>query len=161
MLDLVNDEFTSPENVKEIVKRWTEHAALSDSSSSVAKRPNSASEHEVMSASFFTQTKILLNRQGKLVMRDPTLYLGRMIAFLASNLFFCIVYVASRDRTQGHVISRMFNMMWCVGTPVTSRSHHRITLSRQKMKWLTHHRFLCMCVVLGINGVDRGVHTKP
>jgi hypothetical protein len=40
--------------------------------------------------------------------RDPTLYIGRMVMFLCSMIFFAIIYVKARDRVQGQVLARMW-----------------------------------------------------
>ena len=53
------------------------------------------------------QTWCLLRKLCKLTYKDPTLYLGRAVAFLLANSFFAVVYIRARDVKQEQIVSRM------------------------------------------------------
>jgi len=44
--------------------------------------------------------------------RDPTLYIGRMVMFLNMCVFFAIIYVKCRDRVQTQVLARVWLCLW-------------------------------------------------
>ena len=48
-----------------------------------------------------------------LAIRDPTVYVSRMVVFFVSCIFFSIVYLKSRERTQAQVLQRMWLLLWC------------------------------------------------
>ena len=47
-----------------------------------------------------------------LAIRDPTVYVSRMVVFFVSCIFFSIVYLKSRERTQAQVLQRMWLLLW-------------------------------------------------
>mmetsp|Transcript_19713 Transcript_19713/g.49424 ORF Transcript_19713/g.49424 Transcript_19713/m.49424 type:complete len:298 (+) Transcript_19713:1-894(+) len=59
----------------------------------------------------------LFRRHGVITVRDPTLYIGRMVMFLNACIFFAIIYVKCRDRVQDQVLARVWLCLWHLGVP--------------------------------------------
>jgi ABC-type multidrug transport system ATPase subunit len=120
-LDLVNDDFAPPEEVKAICDKWHDSddrkKGLSriDSSSQLSSMSDSATGGDRVNV--LQQVAILFRRQSLLVMRDPMLYIGRAFVFLFSNIYFAIVYIKSRDRDQDQVLNKMWLTIWFIGVP--------------------------------------------
>ena len=60
---------------------------------------------------------VMLNRHAKLVVKDPVLYLARMMIFFMANLYFSLVYIEARTRTQDQVLNRLWLCVWFIGVP--------------------------------------------
>jgi len=60
-----------------------------------------------------------LHKEMLLITRDPTLYTGRCLAFIFVGVFFSLVYLKSKDRTQGQVLQRAWLMTWSAGCPTS------------------------------------------
>ncbi|EOD21868.1 hypothetical protein EMIHUDRAFT_117010 [Emiliania huxleyi CCMP1516] len=110
MLELVNKDFRSPEAVGLVLDafRPTAGPAATHAFSPLPKTNQ---------APFPRQTWCLLRKLCKLTYKDPTLYLGRAVAFLLANSFFAVVYIRARVVKQEQIVSRMFLTMWLVGVP--------------------------------------------
>merc|ERR1711868_221965 len=52
-----------------------------------------------------------------LVVRDPTVYLSRVVAFFCGCMFFTFVYIKSRKREQNQVFNRLWLILWHIGVP--------------------------------------------
>ena len=100
MLELVNKDFRSPEAVGLVLDafRPTAGPAATHAFSPLPKTNQ---------APFPRQTWCLLRKLCKLTYKDPTLYLGRAVAFLLANSFFAVVYIRARDVKQEQIVSRM------------------------------------------------------
>ena len=46
-------------------------------------------------------------------------YIGRMVAFFCVGVFFALIYVKARARTQEYALQRLWMMMWFVGVPAS------------------------------------------
>lgn len=98
-LDLVNREFTDPEQVDRILGLWqTNESVFSEGrgqgNRQVTPLPDSA--EAVSQTSTIHEIGVLLRRHGALTLRDPTIYIGRAIVYLFSCAFFAVVYIKSR-----------------------------------------------------------------
>lgn len=60
---------------------------------------------------------ILMRRQALLSFRDPSLYTGRMLFYLLSNLFFAIVYIGVRRLEQDQIFPRVLLLNWFMSVP--------------------------------------------
>jgi ABC-type multidrug transport system ATPase subunit len=120
LLDLVNSEFTDPKSVTDILDAW-KGGSLVRSASSVNTNGTIADQEKKGDGkiSFMHEVTILLRRHGVLCVRDPMVYLGRAIVFIAAMAFFAIIYVKSRDREQGQVINKVFLTMWFFAIPTS------------------------------------------
>ena len=100
MLELVNKDFRSPEAVGLVLDafRPTAGPAATHAFSPLPKTNQ---------APFPRQTWCLLRKLCKLTYKDPTLYLGRAVAFLLANSFFAVVYIRARVVKQEQIVSRM------------------------------------------------------
>ena len=109
MLDLINKDFTSETEVDSVISKF----------SYVDMSPTTVSQPLKMhiTASVFYQTYSLLQKQLRVTYKDPTMYVGRMIAFFIMCTFFSIVYIQARSLEQEQIQNRMFVIMWYVGVP--------------------------------------------
>ena len=114
MVDLVNADFHDAAIVDGVVDAWSK-CEPPPTGSSIVKVHDV--ETELEECAFCRQLIVLLQRHGKLCVRDPLLYLGRMGIFLVATLFFAIVYVSARPTDQDQVMNRMWYIVWCIGMP--------------------------------------------
>eukprot|EP00928_Gymnodinium_smaydae_P004267 TRINITY_DN11472_c0_g2_i3.p1 TRINITY_DN11472_c0_g2~~TRINITY_DN11472_c0_g2_i3.p1 ORF type:complete len:648 (+),score=64.10 TRINITY_DN11472_c0_g2_i3:259-1944(+) len=109
-IELINSEFREREEVDAVVHAWgNRHAKEYTGWIDPLPRGINLKGHQ--------QLLTIFNRQVLLSVRDPTLYLGRMAAFLIANSFFSIVYWKARPREQAYVQARMFLLGWFVSVP--------------------------------------------
>jgi len=66
---------------------------------------------------WFVEVAVLFRRSLALALRDPTVYLSRVVVFLAAEIFFAIVYLESRQRNQSQVYNRFWLLIWHMGVP--------------------------------------------
>eukprot|EP00928_Gymnodinium_smaydae_P012432 TRINITY_DN14508_c0_g3_i1.p1 TRINITY_DN14508_c0_g3~~TRINITY_DN14508_c0_g3_i1.p1 ORF type:complete len:666 (-),score=125.47 TRINITY_DN14508_c0_g3_i1:59-2008(-) len=109
-IELINSEFKGREEVDRIVNKWGNRHAK-DYAGTLEPLPRG------IQLKGRQQFCTILSRQLLLSVRDPTLYLGRMAAFLIANTFFAIVYWKARPREQDYVHPRMFLLGWFVSVP--------------------------------------------
>jgi hypothetical protein len=64
---------------------------------------------------------ILLRRQGFSMIWDPTLYLGRCVAFLVVNLVCACVYWKAREVTQDQALNLLWLVIWLHVVPCCSK----------------------------------------
>lgn len=134
LLDIINADFTSDETVKQILDKWDIHGK-SDHIERI-KHMLSNVPQKVMNKSYsslryiapknmesfniyetFRQTTILMKRQLTISYRDPLVYTGRMFMILMSTVFFAVVYIHARTRTQAQALQRFYYILWCVSVP--------------------------------------------
>jgi len=110
MLELVNKDFRSAEAVARILEAFRPAAgpAATHAFSPLPKTNQ---------APFPRQVWCLLHKLCKLTYKDPTLYIGRAVAFLLANSFFAVIYIRARELKQEQLVSRMFLIMWFIGVP--------------------------------------------
>ena len=121
MLDLVNKDFSDEAHVYGVIDSWTQHGEPAHQrrihdvleSFDVVK----TTKGYEYSVNMFTQVLTMFQRHGKLAIRDPTLYSGRMLMFLITTVFFAIIYVKARERNQDQALQRMWFIIWIVGVP--------------------------------------------
>lgn len=138
-LNLINPDFVGADKAIECIASWKSYRATQDGTNTplapatstlahvpaVKGTPGSVSSLAALAnipsppkaASAVQTFSLLLRRQVKLVLRDPTQYTGRMIFYLLSNLFFAIVYVKVRDMDQTQIYPRFVLMVWFVSVP--------------------------------------------
>mmetsp|Transcript_10170 Transcript_10170/g.33454 ORF Transcript_10170/g.33454 Transcript_10170/m.33454 type:complete len:1546 (-) Transcript_10170:270-4907(-) len=111
-LDVVNADFTSPGSVKEVLDAWPKYAPTQQRRTPrpLAPRPQQAT--------FCGQTLTLLKRHAVLTVREPMLYTARMVVIFAVTVFFCVVYLESRQLTQVQIMQKAFYVFWFVCVPV-------------------------------------------
>lgn len=105
-ISLVNSEFVDRNEVDAVVAAWPKSSSAASSVAGIDKlvppaRPGALS-----------QTWTLLCRRTLLSIRDPTLYIGRMIIFLLANSFFAIIYIKAREREQQYALPKVFLTTW-------------------------------------------------
>lgn len=101
MLDIVNRDFTDPAEVDALIEEWANRGLIIHPPQ-LLPEPRSFE-----GVSLWRQSMTQLRRQTILSIRDPTIYFGRAIMFLFSTVFFAVVYIKCRDRTQDQVMSVM------------------------------------------------------
>jgi len=111
VLEVCSKDFAKPEEVDEVLDAWASHASVFEASSASAL----PSPH--VRAPFSRQVLLLLQRQGKLALKDPSLYTARMVILLVIGIFFPCVYIKTRDRVQDQILQRSFLVFWIVALP--------------------------------------------
>ena len=120
VLDLVNKDFTSASTVKKTLGKWAErrggapYGVEEKSEKDVTATPTNTSS----TSSFTKQLAVLTDRSFLVARREPLAYLVRLVANFVATLFFGIIYIKTRDKTQDQVISRTFFLMFCMGIPM-------------------------------------------
>jgi len=113
LLDSINADFTDADVVNNILEAWASHP-MRASSTGTSDIPTM---HVMTGQRLCSQVVVLLRRMVLLAVRDPTVYFSRLIACLFSCMFFALVYIKSRDRTQEQVLNRFWLIMWHLGVP--------------------------------------------
>jgi len=116
LLDIANPEFTEASAVEEVLRAWqTLGSGVPQPKLSGATEldpPPRPPQH-----SCFTHIRVLLKRHAILILRDPTMYTGRMVMNMISCCFFAVVYIKARERSQSQALNRLWMMIWFVGVP--------------------------------------------
>lgn len=110
MLNVVNSEFSDPKQVDDILDQYKPADNGCDHTGPLADISNKGT-------SIFSQTMTLVRRHGLITYRDPSMYVGRMAMFLAACIFFAVIYIESRKRSQDQVGQRMWLVLWFLGVP--------------------------------------------
>jgi len=110
MLELVNADFSEPATVDAVITAWQQRAPP-------LVAPLKADLPSPRRGNLCRETRRLLRRHSLLIVRDPTLYVGRMAAFMAAGCFFAIIYIKAREREQDQVLNRVFFLLWLGSVP--------------------------------------------
>ena len=110
MLNVVNAEFSDPKQVDEILNQFQQNDFGSNHTGPLGDVSSKGT-------SILTQTMTLVRRHGLITYRDPSMYVGRMIMFLVACIFFSVIYIESRSRSQDQVFARMWLVLWFLGVP--------------------------------------------
>jgi hypothetical protein len=119
-LDVVNPNFSGEELVDEILETWEVKMAFDG----VYENPNGEDSGEVgrvIRGGCARQLLILFRRQGFSMLWDPTLYLGRCMAFLVVNLVCACVYWKAREVTQDQALNLLWLVIWLHVIPCSSK----------------------------------------
>lgn len=116
MLDLVNRAFTEPERVDQVMAAWAAKAASEDLFGFLEEH-HKLPEKGQYGVGLLRMVGASFRRQALLVLRDPTMYTGRIVMFMLACSFFAIVYIKSRDRVQEQAFNRLWLLLWFVGVP--------------------------------------------
>lgn len=115
-LDLVNADFTSDEDVGKVLDSWEGHKQNNQQEEDL-EIVQQAPADEKSKVGIMTQCSVMLRRHTSIALRDPTLYLGRGLIFLFTNLFFSIIYIGQRQRDQDQVLNKVWLSIWFIGVP--------------------------------------------
>ena len=121
LLDVVNAEFTEPAKVVQILDKWESTGGrFSDHDNTteniVLRLPITTANQTV---GFYDQVKFITQRQLRIILTDPMIYMGRAVMFLILCSFFAVIYVKGRDRNQEQVLNRLWFCMWLLGVPTS------------------------------------------
>lgn len=128
-LDLINADFSSEEEVLNILEKWDESKPSREKNqlfgdvteSTMNNSTGSHSYHNFLKGetptSLDRQVMIMLRRQANLVIRDPTLYLGRILIFLGTNTVFALVYWKGRNYVQSAALAKTWVSIWFIAVP--------------------------------------------
>jgi len=108
-ISLVNSEFVGRAEVDAVVSAWPKSWGMACSMEGLAQLEPPARP------GVLSQCWTLLCRRFLLSIRDPTLYIGRIIIFLLANCFFSVIYIKAREREQQYAVARYFLTMWFLG----------------------------------------------
>ena len=118
LLDIINSEFTSMEQVESILDKWVVNEAKEMKSMNIGVGVSSELPISEMAELTFNQQFYFVGvRQVALIFWDPMLYLGRAVMFLFACTFFSIIYIKCRDREQDQVLNRLWLTVWFTGVP--------------------------------------------
>lgn len=132
-IELVNSEFAGREAVEDIVKAWG-RKHVKPPSLRVGPLPRG------ILAQNRQQIFTVLSRQALLSIRDPTLYLGRMGAFLIANSFFAMIYWMARPLHQEYAKPKFYLVGWFIAVPtlfaliVVFAANEEFILARKEIK---------------------------
>mgnify|MGYP001971004308 FL=1 len=110
MLNVVNSEFSDPKQVDEILDQYTPNDSGCDHTGPLEDVSGKGTN-------LFAQTMTLVRRHWIITYRDPSMYVGRMVMFLFACIFFGVIYIESRARSQEQVFARMWLVLWFLGVP--------------------------------------------
>lgn len=116
-LDLVNSDFSSEEEVTNILDTW-EKKNTAELHASMKVADNDDEQDGVAAGNrrdAIQDLKIMFRRHGKLIVRDPVLYVGRCAIILVTNLVFGFVYWNARTYEQDQALNKFFLNIWYVG----------------------------------------------
>jgi len=113
LLDSINADFTDTDVVDKVLEAWASQPMQSISTGTF----DMPDMHSKTSLPLCSQVAVLLRRMLLLAVRDPTVYLSRLVACLSSCIFFSLVYIKSRERTQEQVLNRIWLLIWHIGVP--------------------------------------------
>jgi ABC-type multidrug transport system ATPase subunit len=119
-LDLVNSDFSDEKAVTSILDTWEEKRP--DNAGSSHHKKGFGDEDEdgntgvalMKGTSLANELQIMFRRHFQLVVRDPILYLARLIMFLVSNAIFAFVYWKARENKQDQVINKVWIIIWFI-----------------------------------------------
>jgi len=128
MLNIINADFADdPGQVGMILDAWAVKAtkpltdvARAERKCEMVKNPTpypTSAPGGGRATSFGQQVYALLCRQVALSVKDPTLYLGRMVFFLIACIFFGAIYIKARNYEQDQAVARVFLWMWFAAVP--------------------------------------------
>ncbi|CAB9519407.1 Putative white-brown complex homolog protein 30 [Seminavis robusta] len=116
-LDLVNSDFSSPEEVDRILNEWEE--TNPNRAGSVHGTDNDDDGQKGIAAGLHrnpcTDMMIMFRRHARLIVRDPVLYVGRCIIILVTNVVFGFVYWSARVQEQAQAPNKHFINIWFAG----------------------------------------------
>mmetsp|Transcript_23156 Transcript_23156/g.53715 ORF Transcript_23156/g.53715 Transcript_23156/m.53715 type:complete len:294 (+) Transcript_23156:304-1185(+) len=126
-LDLVNSDFSSPEEVTKILDTWQEHKSEVEQSLHGAGKQGLEDDDvadgvmDERGTGVLNEIAIMFRRHTTLIVRDPVLYLGRCLIFLVANSVFAFVYWRGREYTQDQSTNKMWINIWFVAVPSNSK----------------------------------------
>jgi len=115
LLETVNADFIDPATVNKIIDAWAHEPIRQKSTGSFQVQDPKKLKRTGLN--MCSQIWVLLRRMLLLAVRDPTVHLSRLVVCLFSCIFFAIVYVKSRERTQDQVLNRVWLYIWHMGVP--------------------------------------------
>lgn len=122
-LDLVNSDFSSSQEVDDILQNWEQRKPdglnASAHGSAVMEDDSDVTQgvESVARRSLAREIAIMFRRHSKLIIRDPVLYLGRCFVFLVSNMIFGFVYWNARAFSQDQATNKLWIAIWYIGVP--------------------------------------------
>eukprot|EP00241_Pyramimonas_parkeae_P001192 CAMPEP_0114274988 /NCGR_PEP_ID=MMETSP0058-20121206/30082_1 /TAXON_ID=36894 /ORGANISM="Pyramimonas parkeae, CCMP726" /LENGTH=584 /DNA_ID=CAMNT_0001394863 /DNA_START=770 /DNA_END=2522 /DNA_ORIENTATION=- len=160
-LNVVNREFADPERVDHMLGLWAAHESEFSDGRGQGLRPVIPLPEYSLAGSrvtFMQEVGVLLRRHAVLVRRDPTIYLGRAVAYLICCAFFAVVYIKSRDYNQNQAAYHMFVMMWYNGVPcalsfvavITFNQEFKSVCTEVNNGMYTAHSYLIASTILEI-----------
>jgi len=111
-LDSVNSDFTDLAKVSKVLDAWAARPVVRMSGTFTVNPSEERQGHNIC-----IQTWVMLRRMLLLAWRDPIVYVSRACVFTMACLFFALVYIESRNRTQDQVFNRVWLILWCIGVP--------------------------------------------
>lgn len=112
-LDLVNRDFVDAAEVDDTLAKWQKRKPPLVEQ----REPEKMQKFGLHPPGLMKQMAILTNRQGLLMFRDPTVYVGRAFINMIACCFFALVYWNSRTGDQAQVLNKMWALVSLIGVP--------------------------------------------
>jgi ABC-type multidrug transport system ATPase subunit len=104
MLAIANADFTDASLVEETIAQWS-----SKQPPPQTEEADCGSEQQPAGAGVATQFAVLLHKHGRLLLRDPIMYIARCVIFVVISLSLSIIYIDTRRRdSQEQLFPRLF-----------------------------------------------------
>ena len=104
MLSIANADFTDASLVEEIIAQWS-----SKQPPPQTEEADCGSEQQPAGAGVATQFAVLLHKHGRLLLRDPIMFIARCVIFVVISLSLSIIYIDTRRRdSQEQLFPRLF-----------------------------------------------------
>ena len=106
MLDVVNKDFVSEEEVEKVLSKWKSAAPPADDIAMAVTGHTRSVPGQILSLGF---------KHGVLAFKDPTMYISRIFIAIGLTIFLNIIFIYSRDRKQDQVLPKIFMCFFLVG----------------------------------------------
>ena len=111
-LDVVNKDFVDASEVDGVLDAWARREPPPP-----PEMVAPAEEVPPVSAGVITQSLALIRKNLKLTIREPLLYTGRMVMIVFLTIFFCVVFIEARSRTQQSIMQYIYLIFFITVVP--------------------------------------------
>ncbi|KAL3921045.1 MAG: hypothetical protein SGPRY_005037 [Prymnesium sp.] len=110
MLDLINKDFSDPATVDHVVEEWEKHRpeVRNMAPDTLANIPQTT---------VCGQLSVLFRKHCLLAVRDPLVYIARIVVIVVTNTFIAILYIEGRQKRQARALSLFFYLFFAVAIP--------------------------------------------
>ena len=112
VLEVCNQDFAKPEEVEAVIDAWASHAPSLSAQGGESGLPTAHAQ-----ASLARQIAVLIGRQAKLSVKDPTLYFPRVIIGFIMSVIVAALFSRSRDEVQEQALHRFLFSSFILSVP--------------------------------------------
>eukprot|EP01052_Picozoa_sp_SAG31_P005941 SAG31_NODE_269_length_18741_cov_11.185441_5_plen_1316_part_00 len=111
VLEVCNKDFAKAEDVDAVLDAWVSHAPPTEAlETSVLPVPH-------VQAPFYRQVSTLVVRQARLSIKDPTVYMLRIVTGFIMAILIAVLYFETREAKQNQVVQTFINPFFFVSVP--------------------------------------------